>query len=460
MEQILELATSKPIEKVKEPDGEIINPEKDIAIKIPSVLAYGDITDPLDDSYPNYDRSKVDLEYKNNPYMASYVRDMVSLCATPFQVVTRPGYSEEGVEVITKFFQEFIGTRSELEQNLEDVYYYLYKHGMCLFRRMNWHFNKNDVTVNDGRPLTLRRAFFNVSNIQQLELDKYENIKLIRFDDGDTRSGAAARNFHIVKVNTPSNEVWGESQFRQNFHQYQRLRRLMNTYVMGLENEAFPHLLAEMDEEKIIDIWMNQLSNSQEKTREAIQAAKSSYLTTAKNYRNTSTQGLLATSYMKYSLLNTEMKRAIHPEVKELFRVIGESSGRGELLSGGQTNKATLQIISRHMQNISIKPTREVAGRSFIIPEFNNIFLQVGRADLMDSTSIMHRSSETIDAKDESEIIQSLATTLGPKYVVREARNKFGLELDEEDVAMVRDNIAREQKKKMPDEEDGDEDEV
>ena len=454
LDKLIELAQSNP----KSADGKIILPEKKEAINIPSVLSYGDITDPLEDAYPNYDRSKVDEEYKNNPYMASYVRDMVALCATPFQIVTRPGYNEEGVEVIENFFKEYIGTRAEFEQNLEDIYYYLYKQGMALYRRMNWSFNKNGVTINAGNRLTLRRAFFKVSNIQELKLDKYRNIELIMFDDGTTRKGAAAKDFKVVKINTPSNEVWGESQFRQNFHQYQRLRRMMNVYVMGLENEAFPHLVGEIDEEKIIDIFMNQLGNTSEKASTSIKEAQTRFQTTAKNYRKTSTQGLLETAYLKYRLLNTEMKRAIHPEVKEIFRIVGESSGRGELLSGGQTNKATLQIISRHMQNINVKPTREVGGRTFVIPEFNNIFLQLGRLDLMDSTTIVHRSSETIDAKDEADIIQSLATSFGPKYIIREARNKFGLELTEEDVAFVREDIARNQHEKNPDDEEVEED--
>lgn len=458
LDQVLELAQTKPLDTVKSEDGRIIKPSSGEAIDIQSVLFYGDKLDPLEDSYPNYDRSKVDEEYKNNPYMASFVRDMVALCATPFQTVTRPGYSEEGIEVLENFFHEYIGTRGEIEQNLEDVYYYLYKQGMAVYKRQNWNFNINDAAVNGGRPLTLRRSFFNVSNIQELKMDLYRNIKHIVFDDGDRRDGAAAKNFRIVKINTPSNEVWGESQFRQNFHIYQRLGRLMNVYVMGLENESFPHLIGEIDEEKIIDIFMNQLGNSEEKAKAAIKAAHDQFITTARNYRKTSTQGLLGTAYLKYSLLNTEMKRAIHPEVKELFRIVGESSGRGELLSGGQTNKATLQIISRHMQNINIKPTREIAARDFIIPEFNNIFLQLGRPELMDSTSIVHRSSETIDAKDAADIIQALATSFGPKYIIRAARDEYGLELTEEDVAYVRDNIARENKVKMPDTAEEDED--
>jgi hypothetical protein len=58
-----------------------------------------------------------------------------------------------------------------------------------------------------------------------------------------------------------------------------------------------------------------------------------------------------------------------------------------------------------------------------------------------------------------------LVIVFGSKYSIRAARDEYGLELTEKDVAAARDNIARDRKSKMQDgndkeEEDGDEDEV
>ena len=413
----------------------------------------GESSNKEEDEWENYDRSKVNAELKNNPSMFAWLMDEISLTATQSRIIAEEGYSDEGVEFLNEKLIEWGGKLwDEFEQNLWDVAYYNSLHGMWIYKRENLKGNFMNQ-LNEGRPLTTKRSFIEVANVMKIEQDKYDELSVIHLKDGPVIKIGERHNYYMGKSKTPSNYTWGTSRVRPMYQMFKETNRMQRTSVTGIQFESFPILKAETDELKLIE-YLSQVGQTDEQINAALVQLRSSQEQVLIDIRKTATRGVPTYPWSDVKYLNTEVKRDLHSEKQEILRENNENLGRGELLSGNQTNKASQAIISKQVQQVTVIPNRRDIIRQFAKPELNNWLVQFGRPDFIGSVTLEFASSQTNDALNEAKIDEIHVGILGDKYAVKVGQ-KIGARLSEDDIVGSRERIAQKRKVEKPQDEEG-----
>ena len=409
-------------------------------VRVGQSTGYGYAGDYMDDSYPDYSRRTFDDEEETNPIMKSRIEDNVALTISPFHRIPVEEGKEEGVKFLDVFYKTFRGSEKEFKKNVMDVGIFYEKHAHAVYKRENWWSKgtKKYSKYNDGKPVTLKRSFIEIGDIDQLKLDKFGRVEKLMVNGSFVSN---PKKYISIKRGSTSNRVWGAPRSRQLFNMEVKGALLLNTIPMGLGQMSHPDIQFEINEGEMFNMFVNDWGLSEEDAIAKIEQAKSGLIKRQTDYRRTAAHSFIETEHINTKLLETQQHRSIAPEVREFTNQLNDLGGRTSI-HGTDTNKATKQMQAKMSQQVKTIPTRNDITSDFIEEEYDNIFMQHGRYDLLGSVTVIWDSTIPIDALEEAQR-DALRSTYIPSYAKKWAR-ELGVEPPtDEQLAGIRENSAR-----------------